>query len=30
MENKLTTKQRKKVQQICLALDAFIYVTKYS
>ena len=26
----LTTKQKKKVQQICLALDALIYVTKYS
>ena len=26
----LTPKQKKKVQQICLALDALIYVTKYS
>ena len=26
----LTTKQKKKVQQICLALDALIYVAKYS
>ena len=26
----LTPKQKKKVQQVCIALDALIYVTKFN
>lgn len=26
----LTPKQKKKVQQVCIALDALIYTTKFS